>query len=415
MSRTSILRDVLGQVVAGLEAAFATKDVSEDARMLQAHPDLAHHSHYHAFVGGALSDHRAALEIVELRKNTSRGSVWQKEASLEEPPEHHTSQTAERAATASAADAQSADALDLGPQRTSDSRFAARMRIHQSWYRAHVLGLPYGTGPTSAAGTPSGTMLTRDDGAAGRNFLTPEIARVARERVAQGGGAVEPYRLFHNMLSSQPMCFNLFGPLAADYALAARLLAPLLPEGISEVTSVALEWAPDPASEYLDDGTAFDAYIEYRSKDGRLCALGIETKLTEPFSQREYDRDAYRRWMGSPDSPWRADAERSVQIIAHNQLWRDHLLAVAMKGHAASQHAIARLLVVRHPEDHDCERILSGYRKLLHDGDDSLLDLTLNRLIDGWAATTGEGPHSLWLREFRLRYLALERSSSYSR
>ena len=27
---------------------------------------------------------------------------------------------------------------------------------------------------------------------------------------------VEPFRLMHNMLSSQPMCFNLFGELTLD-------------------------------------------------------------------------------------------------------------------------------------------------------------------------------------------------------
>jgi hypothetical protein len=79
MSRKSIRVDVLKRVVADASQQFATKDISEDKRMRAAHPELVSHSHYHAFVGGALSDHHVQLNIVEVRKDTSRGSRWQKQ------------------------------------------------------------------------------------------------------------------------------------------------------------------------------------------------------------------------------------------------------------------------------------------------------------------------------------------------
>ncbi|WP_437743210.1 hypothetical protein WMF39_48190 [Sorangium sp. So ce1504] len=79
MSRKSIQVSVLRQVVASAGQHFSTNDISEDDRMLAAHPELASHSHYHAFVGGALSDHHVALAIVEVQKGTSRGSRWQKQ------------------------------------------------------------------------------------------------------------------------------------------------------------------------------------------------------------------------------------------------------------------------------------------------------------------------------------------------
>jgi hypothetical protein len=44
--------------------------------------------------------------------------------------------------------------------------------------------------------------LTPADGAAGKNFLTPAIHAYATRRLAQGTGAIEPFRLLHNMLSS---------------------------------------------------------------------------------------------------------------------------------------------------------------------------------------------------------------------
>jgi hypothetical protein len=48
---------------------------------MNAHHKLVKHSHYHAFVGGALSDHRSELGIDEIQKRTPRGSRWQKKGS----------------------------------------------------------------------------------------------------------------------------------------------------------------------------------------------------------------------------------------------------------------------------------------------------------------------------------------------
>lgn len=79
MGRKSIRVDVLRQVIAEADALFVTKDISEDERVRRAHTEFVGHRNYHAFVGGALSDHRVALGIVEVRKSTSRGSRWQKQ------------------------------------------------------------------------------------------------------------------------------------------------------------------------------------------------------------------------------------------------------------------------------------------------------------------------------------------------
>lgn len=78
MGWLEIAQESLKEVVAGLGTVFTTKDVSEDPRMTKAYPDLARHSHYHAFVGRALSEYRAQLEIEEIRKRTPRGSQWTK-------------------------------------------------------------------------------------------------------------------------------------------------------------------------------------------------------------------------------------------------------------------------------------------------------------------------------------------------
>jgi hypothetical protein len=112
----------------------------------------------------------------------------------------------------------------VGPQSASDPMPRRRHRFHQSWYRALILGVPAGTGPKRTDTSRYGHMLTAVDGQAGRNFLTDEIHQVADAQIAEGG-TVESSRCRHNMLSSQPMCFNLFGHLKTRPRLAAVFVA----------------------------------------------------------------------------------------------------------------------------------------------------------------------------------------------
>jgi hypothetical protein len=69
---------VLWIVTRRLGKEFTTKDVSEHPLMTSVHPIKAKHTHYNAFVGRAISKNRLILMVKEVRKATSRGSVWRK-------------------------------------------------------------------------------------------------------------------------------------------------------------------------------------------------------------------------------------------------------------------------------------------------------------------------------------------------
>jgi len=296
---------------------------------------------------------------------------------------------------------------EIGPQHNGDNPFAAWMRLHQSWYRARVLGVPCGAGPTPNSTRSYGNMLRPEEGAKGLNFLTASILQVAQRRIAEGKGTVEPFRLLHNMLSSQPMCLNLFGPLVDDLDLATTLWQALLPGEVKRVTRVLIEYAPEPAAEYLNDRTAFDAYVEYLDTADRPAFTGIEVKLSEPFSQKCYDGPAYRRWMEGADWPWRPGAGDQAAEKSHNQLWRDHLLAVSVIKHGESQFHHGRLMLVRHPGDHHCVSAVQGYQELLRVDDDTFIDMPLDRLIETWEGLPLADELQEWLARFRLRYLDL--------
>ena len=299
------------------------------------------------------------------------------------------------------------DRVGIGPQVAGEGGFKRRMRLHQSWYRHAVLDVPYGRGSGRASGKYYGNMLDAVAAEQGLNYLSPRIHAVAKARVAESGGLVEADRLLRNMLSSQPMCFNLFGELRQDLDLATTLTRALWGDHVRSVTDVRFEWAPTPRADYLDDRTAFDAIIEYEASDGRLGFVGIETKLTEPFSEVDYDGPKYRRWM-TPNGPWRSDAGDAVRHVRHNQLWRDHLLAWALLDHPASPYGHGRLVVVFHQEDQGTREVVEGYRQLLSD-DSTLEALDLRAIVSAWRPHAGK-----WLSEFERRYVDLSGSAGIS-
>jgi hypothetical protein len=304
------------------------------------------------------------------------------------------------------------DSIDIGPQNPGDDPFAARMRFHQSWYRAAVLGVPCGSGPRAGDSRHLGSMLRRTDGERGLNFLSSQILEVVQAKLDRGEGLIEEFRLLHNMLSSQPMCINLFGPMVADLDLATAVFRELVPDEIDRVTHVDIEYAPDPKEEFLDDRTAFDAFVEFDRADGRRGFVGIETKLTEPFSRKTYDGKAYRRWVERADSPWPKESWSPPERLAHirrNQLWRDHLLAVAILRHPQSPYESGCLMLVRHPLDEQCEGAVNSYRRLLKPDDSTFLDCPLDRLV-AVIEECARRTHGQWITSFRKRYVSIEGS-----
>jgi hypothetical protein len=289
-----------------------------------------------------------------------------------------------------------------------DDPFKARMRFHQSWYRRHIVGLP----PGSRRGELYGNLLRPADGVAGRNFLSPAIHEWVEDRVQENRRGLEPNRLRNNLLSSQPFCFNLFAPLALDLELATRLVnsLPGLPDGL-RVTQVACEFAPSPAH-HLRDRTAFDAWIEYARPDGRLGFVGIETKLTEPFSNKSYTFDhRYARWQVHPSWWWQPGAEASFADPSINQLWRNHLLAFAMLHQSDSRYAEGYCAVLYHDEDTACATSITAYRSYVQSAaTDTLLEWPLHDVISQWETCAATNAEQQWLRAFRMRYLDLEAS-----
>ena len=94
----------------------------------------------------------------------------------------------------------------------------------------------------------------------GANFLSDSIRDAVTDRLAtpQSYQKIDERRLFEDLLSSMPMCFNLFGEASRDPARAANVAAALWGTNAESAAEVRFEWSPCRRDQaFLNDGTAF--------------------------------------------------------------------------------------------------------------------------------------------------------------
>jgi len=280
----------------------------------------------------------------------------------------------------------------------SDTLHRAQYRLLQSWYREVHLRV----GPGYNGRQYVGSLLPQEAASRGLNFLTPEVHAYVRRRVPQiqaEGGTVDATRLQTNLLSSQPLCCNVFGHLSRRLAAAAPVLSTTFGTRVDEVTRIVVEWAPDPDA-HLGDRTAFDAFVEYRA-GGQPWFLGIEVKYTEPFSQRPYDRPEYRR-VTRDCGLFVDDAADRLREPATNQLWRQVLLTASLtraEGYAGGHAAVLTL-----EGDGGAAKAVAGLTAELRSAAGRPLVGSLERLVTAAAEQPALGE---WAEALRTRYLDL--------
>lgn len=214
-----------------------------------------------------------------------------------------------------------------------DTRFRAAARLLQSLWRDNQ-ALDAGVHRTRRGGRRKlGSRLTPDAAAAGRAFLHPSIAAVARYELAyrESGALIAEERLMTNLLSSSGLVFNLFAPLRLDRQRAAAILRSLLPKAdIAKVLHVAFEHSPGRnEAAFTRDKTAFDVAVVYQRSDGGKGLVAVEVKYADdmgdlpPGDLGHYDNLAQAAGL------FRAPPARLLQSSALSQLAREHLLAQA--------------------------------------------------------------------------------------
>ena len=183
--------------------------------------------------------------------------------------------------------------------------FTEKCRKLQESYRKRM-GEPMGVGPHLKNGTPQINMLVNGE-KTGKNFVNDFTFNYAKRRVEnkQPHETIDEYRLFNNMLSSQPMAFNLFCPFIqmleqGKAEVVSRIFQNIFPDKhIGEVTEVGLEYLHTDIMNYLNDLTAMDAIVRYKDTEGKPAFIAIETKYTDVLNEKTSRRRnvEYDKWI----------------------------------------------------------------------------------------------------------------------
>lgn len=243
------------------------------------------------------------------------------------------------------------------------------------------------------------------------NYLTPKIREVVRTELSSSseqGRLFAMPRIYNDLLSSQPLCFNLFGELVADLDTATALLRVLRPAVVEKVTAIRFEHSPGRGDlRFTGDRSAFDVFIEYRHQSGGHGFFGVEVKYHEdlagkPTAHRpRYDDVAHLMGCFRPDT-WPRLRESPLQ-----QIWRDHLLAGATKSELGY---VDGVFVFLYPTfNTHCKAAVERYQETLTDM--ATFDVwTLEAVVTALRKISSEP----WIEAFHDRYLdfrALERAA----
>ena len=183
-------------------------------------------------------------------------------------------------------------------------QFTEECRKKQGTFRERM-SEPMGVGPFRFSTTPHENMIANGE-KTGKNFVNQFAFEYAKKRVnnKQKNETIDEFRLFNNLLSSQPMAFNLFCPFIqmleeGKTELVTSMIQKVFPEmDIKLVIEVGLEYLHTDVENYLNDKTAMDAIIRYIDNNGQPSFVAIETKYTDVLGTNTGSKKArYNEWI----------------------------------------------------------------------------------------------------------------------
>lgn len=209
----------------------------------------------------------------------------------------------------------------------TDNAFQRKARIMQSIWRTEK-GYAAGSHRGKTLGSRLPVLWAMDTLA---NYLTLTIAKVVRheiDNIHQTGKLIAQPRIFNDLLSSQPLAFNLFAELQQDLRLATTVFRELAPNRVQTVTRIAFEYSPGRRdSRYTADKSAFDVYVEYQTPKDKRGFIGIEVKYHENLGGKASTHKARYDEIAETMDCFKADCLPRFRKQPLQQIWRDHLLA----------------------------------------------------------------------------------------
>ena len=250
-----------------------------------------------------------------------------------------------------------------------------------------------------------GSRIDPQSGRQGSNFLSLDIAKLAlREMVYRENGAmIDADRLWNNLLSSQPLCFNVFGNLKLDLTKASSFFRELLPDFVASVEDIYFEHSPGRGdATYTEDHTAFDVFVCCTTTDGFSGFVAIEVKYSETMAEPLATVRARHDELSTAVGVYRTPDATGLRNAPLQQLWREHLLSRSMI--ESGLYAKGRFLVIYPEQNNQCASAVHAYQNQLvsEDPEESGFQaVTLDQCVEVFHAIgeheTGDAIHERYL------------------
>ena len=271
------------------------------------------------------------------------------------------------------------DLLKMIGSLTKESNFKKRMRLHQGWWRAFVLAENEGKHPKNNDKHICNTLLNGKR--TQKNFLSPFVQNVVKEvlekRKNEGAGIVNLDRLYNNLLSSQPLCFNFFSKFYLDKRLALKFLRNYYPE-LTSVNEVFFEYAN---TENKFDNSAFD--VAFSVNDGsKKGIIGFECKYTDSFSPKEYGKEPGHIYetLFNKSKIW-SKPYKELIVSKFNQLFRSQLVGESFKQNENTKFDFAYLVLFCHHKDEDAIEKAEEYKLMLKEENHNLFKIITYKMF----------------------------------
>ncbi len=237
------------------------------------------------------------------------------------------------------------------------------------------------------------------------NYMTETVRDVVRaevlDPVKSAGKVYREPRIYEDLLSSQPLCFNLFGELQRDLRLASRTFERLLADPGLVVTGIEFEHSPGRGdARFTMDNSAFDVFVEYVPGTGQRGFVGIEVKYVEDLDVTPARHRARYDEVAGAMRCFVPGALHRLRQKPLEQLWRDHLLAGSLLLDSGSGFEQGTFAVLYPSGNATVAKAVEGYRAWLTEGA-SFTTWTLEVVLDA----IEEAGAGTWAREVRERYL----------
>ncbi len=247
----------------------------------------------------------------------------------------------------------------------------------------------------------------------GANYLTNSIFEIVKSEVenakTQGKVISEP-RIWNNLLSSQPLAFNLFGELKLNGPLATKVFEELYPDlKIEKITNIEFEHSPGRKDlKYTGDSSAFDVFVEYLTTSGQLSFFGIEVKYAEhlkdnPSSHKERYEKISKESGFFDLSQLEKLKEKPIQ-----QIWRDHLLTLSLFI-SNKDYYRGDFIYLFPSENKECANAITKYEQtFLPNKENYFKPLTIEKIVGLIKEKSTEN----WIKEFENRYLNFNKTNA---